>query len=89
MTATESLDALARAKLARVLGVVKADQLLRESMTELRMDSLATPADLLRLGRAMESRGGFEAAVGAMLSVQAVILGGREASGSGVGSETP
>lgn len=83
MNAAESLEELARAKLARVLGPVKADGLLRETMAELRIETVATPDDLLRLGRAMESRGGFEAAVGAMLSVQAVILGGHEGSPRG------
>ena len=60
--------------MARVLGPQRARQLLEQLLTELGI-TLDTPHDLLRFADKMASLGGFEGAVGAMLSVAAVLRG--------------
>lgn len=69
------------AKIARVLGRARAQTILDELLVQLDME-LNTPADLLRVGEAMTRLGGFEGAVGAMLTVAAVLRGARRDSGS-------
>ena len=75
MTPPEELPLLelARQKLARIFGERRAEQLLAETMKQAGVEALATPADLLRVGRVLEERGGFEAAVGAILTMQATL----------------
>lgn len=68
---------LALQKLTRVFGEHRGDELLHETLAEIQLATLETPGDLLRFGRALERRGGFEAAVGAMLSVQATLKGAK------------
>lgn len=74
---SSDLRALARSKLARVFGEHRADELLRATLAEVQLTTLSTPEDLMRFGRALERRGGFEAAVGALLCVQATLRGAK------------
>lgn len=65
--------------MSRVLGASRAQALtalvLRESGLE-----LSTPDDLLAFAREIEKLPGFEAAVGAMLSLDAVMFGAKGAA---------
>lgn len=76
---TGELHAFALAKMSRVLGPDRARQLLARLLAQLELE-LRTPADLLRLSEAMTPLGGFEAAVGAMLGVAAVLRGAAPAA---------
>ena len=69
------------AKIARVLGRSRAEAILNELLLQLGIE-LNTPQDLLRLGEGMTRREGFEGAVGAMLTVAAVLRGAHKASAS-------
>ena len=66
---------LAHGKLTRVFGEVKAEQLLREIVTDGAMPEISTAQDLLAFAEALKRRGGFEATVGAMLGLEAVLRG--------------
>lgn len=76
---SSAIAQLTRDKLVKVLGADKAERVAREVLDEIGLPELATPDDLLRFARALEKRGGFESALGAMLSVQAVLRGARNA----------
>lgn len=65
---------LALTKMSAVLGPERAERLLRSISAELGI-TLLTPQDLYRFSEALGRYGGFEAAVGAMLGVSAVIRG--------------
>lgn len=67
--------ALAREKMIRVLGAARAEELLRSVLAEVKLEALASPADLHRFGHALSLRGAFEGAVGALLCLQASICG--------------
>lgn len=68
------LRAFALEKIGRVLGRDRAHRILDEILVRLKI-KLETPEDLLRVGEAMTRLGGFEGAVGAMLTVAAVLRG--------------
>lgn len=68
---------LARAKLVGVLGESTAQRVLRETLAQLRLTELTSADDLYRFGRALSDREGFAGAVGGMLSVTAVMRGGK------------
>lgn len=68
---------LALEKMARVLGHSRASQLFDEIRTEIGLSAIESPDDLLAFARALSGRGAFEGAVGAMLSVQAVMKGAK------------
>lgn len=74
-----SIAQLTRDKLVKVLGSEKAGRVEREVLEEIGLRELSTADDLLRFARALEKRGGFESALGAMLSVQAVLRGAKNA----------
>ncbi len=74
---TMPVNAFAREKLVRVLGPEKAPRVLEEVLGELGTRELHSPEDLLRFAHVLEKRGGFEAALGAMLCIQAVLRGAR------------
>lgn len=76
---SSAIAQLTRDKLVKVLGADKAERVAREVLDEIGLPELATADDLLRFARALEKRGGFESALGAMLSVQAVLRGARNA----------
>lgn len=68
------LRRLAFTKMKNVLGDERARQLMDSLLRELGVE-LRTPDELLRFGERMSAMGGFESAVGAMLSVAAVLRG--------------
>ena len=68
------LRRFALGKMANVLGPERARQLLDRLLAELGVE-LTTPQELLLLSERMTQLGGFEAAVGAMLGVAAVLRG--------------
>jgi hypothetical protein len=72
--AANELNALALQKMAAVLGHERARQLLRHILDELGIE-LQTPQDLYRFAETLRRYAGFEGAVGAMLSVAAVMRG--------------
>jgi len=70
-----TLEALARTKLSRVLGPEPGARVFAEVLAAARLSRIATPDDLYAFSEALSGRGGFEAAVGAMLGVTAVLRG--------------
>ena len=66
---------LARARLSRVVGAPRASELVERVLAEMKMERLETADDLFHFGKTLEGYGGIEAAVGALLSVQALIRG--------------
>jgi hypothetical protein len=62
-------------KLTRVLGRERAQRVYRETMTSAALTDIHTPEDLHAFGQQLSTCGGFEAAVGGMLSVAAVLRG--------------
>lgn len=60
-------------KLTRVFGATRANELLAQVLAELELREIATPDDLMRVGNALQRRGGFEATTGAMFVVQATM----------------
>ena len=60
-------------KLTRVFGAARANELLAQVLAELELHEVATPDDLMRVGNALQRRGGFEATAGAMFVVQATM----------------
>ncbi len=70
-----ALEALARSKLSRVLGPELGARVFAEVLAAARLPGIATPDDLYAFSEALSGRGGFEAAVGAMLGVTAVLRG--------------
>lgn len=68
---------LALEKMSRVLGESRARQLYEEILVEIELENLSSADDLLAFARALSGRGAFEGAVGAMLSVQAVMKGAK------------
>lgn len=73
-SAANELRRFALAKMANILGPERARQLLDRLLGELGIE-LATPQELMMLSERMTKLGGFEAAIGAMLGVAAVLRG--------------
>ena len=71
---TGDLRTYAFNRIANVLGPERAEQLLMR-LVDAVGESLDSPQDLMRLSERMTQLGGFEAAVGAMLGVAAVMRG--------------
>lgn len=69
------LSQLALRKMTSVLGAERARQLMTSVLTELRLSDLESPDDLFRFAGELSKLNGFEAAVGAMLGVTAVMRG--------------
>ncbi len=76
-TPQTSFAELARAKLARVLGPERGAKIYAEVLAELGLDDLRTADDLHAFGERLSSRRGFEAAVGSLLSVDAILRGAK------------
>lgn len=72
---TTGFGELARTKLSRVLGPERAAKVYAEVLAELALDDLRTADELYRFGERLSARRGFEAAVGSLLSVDAVLRG--------------
>jgi len=64
------LDALAHAKLARILGPERAADELADVCRTLGIATIASVEDLERVAQALRSREGFVATVGALLAVE-------------------
>jgi hypothetical protein len=73
------LAQLAREKLSRVIGAMQAQRVFAQALAAAKLTDIRTPDDLYRFGEQLAKQGGFEAAVGRLLTVAAVIRG---ASGS-------
>ena len=69
------LEELARGKLARVLGEAKALRVFGETLALAGLEGIETPSDLHAFGAVLARRGGFEGAIGGLLSVAAVMRG--------------
>ncbi len=65
---------LALTKMTRILGERRANRLMGQILASLNIE-LRGPDELLRFAAELSKLGGFEGAVGAMLSVQAVMNG--------------
>ena len=77
------VHALALDKVGRILGPARARSLLQGFLGE-RRDRLRSPEDLYAFGRQLAGMQGMEQAVGALLTMQAVMLGAPgEAGNSG------
>lgn len=74
MSAVSEFHGIAFAKMSRVLGAERAQRLLSEILGALDL-RLETADDLLSFANELSKRGGFEGAVGAMLSVRALMRG--------------
>ena len=79
MNEANELHRFALTKMSSILGPERARQLLDRLLDELGIE-LVTPQELLLLSERMSQLGGFEAAVGAMLGVAAVLRGATPAS---------
>lgn len=75
-TAASELYELAYAKMSRVLGESRAQELIALICEKQRV-TLATADELMTFARELNAMGGFEGAVGALLSVLAVMRGAR------------
>ena len=70
-------DAVAREKLARVLGTSQGSKLFQEVLAELGVPQLSSANDLLRFGERLEVRQGFVRALGVVLRTHALLRGAR------------
>jgi hypothetical protein len=71
-----------RARLSRVLGQERAEELIREVLAEIGLAELVTADDLLAFGKALGARGGMLRVVGNALKTQAVLRGATAATGA-------
>jgi len=62
-------------KLTSVLGGDRAQRIYLETLARSRLTDIRTADDLYAFGQQLSTRGGFEAAVGEMLSVAAILRG--------------
>lgn len=72
--AADKFHELALTKMTRILGEQRAHRLMEQILESLGIE-LQGPDELLRFAAELSKLGGFEGAVGAMLSVQAVMHG--------------
>lgn len=86
-TTPSEYHALALAKMSRILGPERAQQLVFELLGRLRL-TLATADELLMFSTELSKLGGFEGAVGAMLSVRALMSGAGVKGGATVKAST-
>lgn len=79
MTSVESpLLELANSKLTRVFGAEKAARLMKQTLAKAQLQTIISSEDLLVFSEALQQQGGFEATVGALLALQAVMHGARK-----------
>lgn len=76
MSAASAIDlqAIALEKMSRVLGPSRAKSLMAEIQEEKQLE-LRSADELFEFGRALTAMGGFEGAVGSILTFKAVLLG--------------
>lgn len=70
-----SWDKVAREKLCSVLGREHGEAVMAQVMKQLGLTTLATPDDLYRFAQHVAQLDGFTAAVGALLSLHAIMHG--------------
>jgi hypothetical protein len=75
-----SLAQLAMDKLTRVLGAAQAQRVFARTLAAAQLTDIRTPDELYRFGDLLAKEGGFEAAVGRLLTVAAVIRGASSSS---------
>ena len=61
--------------LVHVLGAEVAAAVMSSVLAEVGIRRITNPHELLAFGRALQTRGGFEGATGAMLAVEALLRG--------------
>lgn len=76
------LTQLALDKLTRVLGAEQGKRAFSQTLVAVRLTDLRTPNELYTFGEHLSKQGGFEAAVGRLLTVAAVIRGANNAGRS-------
>lgn len=76
MTATR-WNEVAIAKLSNVLGSAQGEEVYVETLRALVLDTLGSADDLFRFAQLVKERDGFAGAVGALLSVHAVMHGAK------------
>jgi hypothetical protein len=69
------LAQLAMDKLTRVLGAAQAQRVFAQTLAAAQLTGIRTPDELYLFGDQLSTQGGFEAAVGRLLTVAAVIRG--------------
>jgi hypothetical protein len=69
------LRELALDKLTRVLGAGQGQHAFNQALAAAQLTDIRTPEELYRFGDQLAKRGGFEAAVGRLLTVAAVMRG--------------
>ncbi|MFO0610766.1 MAG: hypothetical protein U0324_46825 [Polyangiales bacterium] len=74
-TPSQPLHELTLGKLTRVLGEQRGRALYRDVLSEAGLREVRTPDDLYVFSEHLSKRGGFEAALGALLGVAAVMRG--------------
>lgn len=74
-TPNEELAAIARGKLARVLGEAQGHRVFDETLAHMGIDGFRTADQLYAFGERLVLRGGIEAAVGRLVCVAAVVRG--------------
>lgn len=75
MNTDENWNELAHSKMVRILGNVEADQLMVRTLSRMGVDALTSADDLHRFAKELTESGGIAGAVGAMLSLTAVLRG--------------
>lgn len=70
-----ALSELARAKLVKVLGPERGRRVYEDTLRALSLEAIDSPDRLYAFSEHLVTRGGIEAAVGALLGVAAVIRG--------------
>jgi hypothetical protein len=78
--AESSLAQLALDKLTRVLGAAQAQRVYAQTLAAIQLSDIRTPDELYTFGDQLSKGGGFEAAVGRLLTVAAVIRGASNAN---------
>ena len=71
------LQAVARAKLVRVLGERRGDVVMGEVLAEIGLERVNDAEDLYGFAKALSGRGSFAGAVGGLLIVHALLSGAR------------
>lgn len=72
---TSEFAKLALDKLTRVLGAAQGQRAFERTLAEAQLTDIRTPNELYTFGEHLAKVGGFEAAVGRLLTVAAVVRG--------------
>lgn len=76
-SAEEDLSRVALERLARVLGAERAARLFPEVLSEASLSGIQTAQDLYTFGETLARRSGYEAAIGRLISIAAIVRGAR------------